>query len=71
MQGLGKFSFSINIIPNGLEKYTSFNINDKLIFIDSVQFISFSFDRLVKNLCKNDFNCLSKEFDNKVLGLVK
>ena len=38
MQELGKFIFKINFIPNGLEKYMNFNINDKLIFIDSFQF---------------------------------
>ena len=38
MQELGKFSFEIIVIPNVLEKYMSFNINNKLIFIDSFQF---------------------------------
>ena len=32
---LGKFNLEINVIPNGLEKYMSFSINNKLIFIDS------------------------------------
>ena len=52
MQESGKFNFKINVIPNGLEKYMSFNINNKLIFIDSFQFLSSSLDSLVKNLCK-------------------
>ena len=34
---------------NGLEKYMSFTINNKLSFIDSFQFISSSLDSLVKN----------------------
>ena len=38
MQELGKFNFKINFITNGLEKYMSFNINNKLAFIDSFQF---------------------------------
>ena len=42
MQELGKFDFKVNAIPNGLEKYMSFNINDKLIFIDSFQFLTSS-----------------------------
>ena len=39
MQELGKFDFKINIVPNGLEKYMSFNINNKLIFIDWFPFL--------------------------------
>ena len=49
----------------------SFNINNKIIFIDSFQFLSFSLDSLAKNFDKADFNYLCKEFDNKVLDLVK
>ena len=49
----------------------SFNINTNLIFIDSFQFLSSSLDSLVKNLAKDDFKCLSQEFDNIVLYLVK
>ena len=49
----------------------NFNIDKKLIFIDSFQFLSSSLDSLVKNLGKADFNYLSQEFDNKVLDLVK
>ena len=71
MQELAKFSLKINDIPNGLEKYMSFNINKKFIFIDSSQFISSSLDSLVKNFNKNDFKCLSQEFDNNILDLVK
>ena len=71
MQELGKFYFKINIIPNRLEKYMSFNINDELSFIHSFQFPSSSLVSLVKNVGKVDFNYLSQEFDNKVLDLVK
>ena len=71
MQQLGKCNFKINVIPNGFEKYTSFNINSKLIFIDSFQFLSLSFDSLLKNLGKGDFKYLSQEFDSEVLDLVK
>ena len=50
MQRLGKFNFKVNVIPNGLEKYMSFNINNKLSFIDGVQyFSSSSLNSLVKN----------------------
>ena len=71
MQELGKFNLKINVIPNGLEKYMSFSINNKLILFDSFQFLRFPLDSLVKNLDKNDFKYLSQEFDNNVLDLVK
>ena len=71
MQELGKFNLKINVIPNGLEKYMSFSINNKLIFFDSFQFLRFSLDSSVKNLDKNDFKYLSQEFDNNILDLVK
>ena len=54
-------------MPNGLEKYISFSINNELSFIDNFQFLSSSLDRLVKNLAKDYFKYLSQEFDNKVL----
>ena len=71
MQELDKFNLKINVIPNGLEKYMSFTINNKLSFIESFQFLSSLLDSLVKNLSDNDFEYLSQEFDNKVLDLVK
>ena len=49
----------------------SFTINNKLSFIDSFQFLSSSLDSLVKNLSENDFKHLRKEFDNRILDLVK
>ena len=71
MQELSKFNLNTNVIPNGLEKYMSFSINNKLSFIDSFQFLSSSLDSLVKNLDKDDFKYLSQEFDNNVLDIVK
>ena len=69
MQELGKFNFKINVIPNILERYMSFKISNKLIFIDSFPFLSSSLDSLVKNLGKNDFKYLRQDFN--VLDLVK
>ena len=66
MQELGKFSFKINVIPNGFKKYLSFNSNNNLVFIDSFQFLSSSLDSLVTNLGKDDFKYLSQEFDSIV-----
>ena len=31
MQKLGKFNFKIHFIPNGLEKYMNFSINNKFL----------------------------------------
>ena len=56
MQKQGKFNLKINVIPNELEKYMSFTINNKLSFIDSFQFLISSLDSLVKNFGKGDFN---------------
>ena len=71
MQELGKLYFKINVIPNRLEYYLSFNITDELSLIHSFQFPSSSLVSLVKNVGKVDFIYLSQEFDNKVLDLVK
>ena len=71
MQELGKFSFKANIIPDWLEKYMSFSINNKLSFIDNFQFLNSWLDSLVKNLGKDGFMYLSQEFDNNILHLVK
>ena len=65
------FDLKKNIIPNGLQKYMSFNINNKLIFIDSIQFLSSSLGSLVKKLVKDNFKYLPQEFDINVLDLVK
>ena len=70
-QELGKFDFKINVIPNGLEKYTKFSLNSKLLFFDSFKFISSSLNSLVKYLGENDFKRSSQEFESEVLDLTK
>ena len=70
MQEIGKFSLKINFIPNGFEKYMSFSINNKLSFIDSLQFLSTSSDSLVKNVADDDFKYFSQEFDNNVSDFI-
>ena len=50
MQKIGKFDAKVNVIPNELEKYVAFTINNNLVFIDSMQFMNSSLDSLVKNL---------------------
>ena len=71
MQELDKFDFKIKAIPNGLEKYMNFNINNKVAFIESFQFLSSSLYNWVKNLYKDDFKSLSQEFHSEVLDRVK
>ena len=46
-----------NVIPSGLEKYMSFSINNKLIFIDEFQFLVSSSDSLCQSLGKDNFKC--------------
>ena len=50
MQELGKFNLKMNFIPNGLEKYLNFSINNNLGFIDSFHFLSSLPDSPVKKL---------------------
>ena len=59
MQEVGKLSLKINVIPDVLEKYMSFSINNKFNFINSFQFLRLLLDSLVKNLNKDDFKYLS------------
>ena len=42
-----------------------------LVFIDSMQFMNSSLEKLVKNLSGNDFKYNTKEFGSKHLGLLK
>ena len=49
----------------------SFTLNKNLVFIDSILFMNFSLDKLVKNLSDEDFKYLSNEFSGKNLELVK
>ena len=38
----GKFDVKVNVIPNGLEKYVAFKINNNLVSIDSLRFMNSS-----------------------------
>ena len=68
---LDKFDVKIKVIPNGLEKYMAFFLNKNLVFIDSMQFMNSSLDKLVKNLSDKDFKYLIEEFGSKNLKLLK
>ena len=67
---LNKFDVKIDVIPNGLVKYMAFFSNKNLVFIDSMQFMNSSLDKLVKNL-SNDFKYLTEEIRFKNLELLK
>ena len=67
---LNKFDCRVSVIPNGLEKYMSFSLNN-LVFIDSMLFLNSSLDKLVKNLSDSDFKWLSEVFSGEKLELIK
>ena len=48
-----------------------FFLNKNLVFIDSMQFINSSLDKLVRNLTDNNFKYLTEEFGFKNLELLK
>ena len=49
MQEIGKADVKISVIPNELEKCMASTIYKNLVFIDSIQFMNYSLDALVKN----------------------
>ena len=68
---LDKFDVKISVIPNGLEKYMTFSLNKYLVFIDNMQFMNSSLDKLVKNLSDEDFKYLVEELGSENLELLK
>ena len=68
---LNKFDVKIDVIPNRLEKYMALFLNKNLVFIDSMQVMNSSLQKLVKNLSDNDFKYLTEEFGSKNLELLK
>ena len=68
---LSKFNCRVSVIPNGLEKYMSFTLNNNIVFIDGMLFMKSSLDKLVKNLGSEDFKYLSEVFSGENLELVK
>ena len=48
-----------------------FFLNKNLVFIDTMQFMISSLDKLVKNLPDEDFKYLVEEFDSKHLKILK
>ena len=68
---LHKFNLKINVIPNGLEKYMAFFLGKNLVFIDSMQFMNSSLDKLVKSFSDEDFKYLVEEFGTENLEILK
>ena len=66
---LNKFNMKINVIPYGLEKYMTFFLSKN--FIDSMQFMNSSLDKLAKNLSDKDFKYLVEEFGSETLEILK
>ena len=73
MQGIGKLKDKkTNCIPDNTEKYISFSI-DQLDFIDSLQFMNASLEKLMTNLSKagpENFSNLCKHIDNDKVSLL-
>ena len=62
----------INVIPNNIEKYMAFMLGKHLVFIDSLQFMSSSLNKLVSNLPNDTFKYTSEEIQNdKKLKLMR
>ena len=49
----------------------AFFLNKNLVFIDSMQFMNSSYDKLVKNLSDKDFKYLVEELDSRNLEILK
>ena len=64
---LSKFNCKISVIPNGLENYMSFTLNNNIVFIDSMLFMKFSLEKLAKNVSNKYFKYLSKVFNGEKL----
>ena len=65
-----KQDLNINAIPNNMEKYMAFMSGNRLMFIDSFQFMSSSLDKLASNLPKDDIIYTSEAFKGERLDLL-
>ena len=52
---LKKSDVEIDVVPNRLRKCMAFILNENLVFIDRMQFINCSLEKLAKNLTDDDF----------------
>ena len=58
-------------MSNNLEQYVAHILNKNLVFIDSMQFMNFSLEKIVKNVSDDDFKYLTEEFGFKKIELLK
>ena len=65
MNEMGKFDVKLKVIPTRLQKYMAFIVNKTLVFIDSMQFMNSSLEKLTKNLIDNAFKILPEEFSGE------
>ena len=65
-----KCQMNINAIPNNMEKYMAFMLGNPLSFLDSFQFMSSSFEKLVSNLSNQSFKYTSQVFEGEELDLM-
>ena len=86
IKNLGFSEGDIDCIPNNEERYISFTkkieidsymkkgetkpLHHKIRFIDSIKFMSESSDKLVKNLPKDDFKNLEREYKDEKFNLL-
>ena len=68
---LNNFDVDIDVIPKGIDKYTSIIVNRHITFIDSLQFCDGSLDTLASNLNNEYFKHLTSEFDIDKLEILK
>ena len=57
---VSKCDVKLSVMLNGLEKHMNFTINNNWVFIDSMQFINSSLNKLAKQLSDSDFNIYVK-----------
>jgi hypothetical protein len=70
MQSIGKFKDKeIECIPNNMQSYLSFSLGD-LQFIDSLQFLPASLEKLASSLETGKFNIMREHFGNEEVKLL-
>ena len=72
-QEVGRYNFKINVIPSfsiELDKIISIDCGNPLVLIDSLRFLNGSLDNLFNFFLKNDYHCISQEFNANVSDLV-
>ena len=66
-----KCQMNINVIPTNMEKYIGFMLGKHLIFVDSLQFINSSLEKLVDNLPDEKLKYTKEEFKDDHFQLMK